>query len=193
MIVDYERSSSSINPALFPGDSTPPTMPELIAIYNMTYDSNASTANKPGLSGGAIGGIVAGCVVLVLAIGGLAAFYFLRRRKRTHEEAEKRKSEATFVEMTDYDIQFKEQRASELPSLDPGVGGFYRPGHRKIGSDESHELASDDGTGTGYFSRLSQSTRVPPSELPSPDEVHELPGSDPAEGGPRSPRSSRSP
>jgi len=196
LIVDYERSNFSINPALFPGDSTPPTIPQLVAIYNTTYVPSVNNAKTPGLSGGAIGGIVAGCVILFLVIGGLSAFFFLRKRRRAREEAAKRKSEATFVEMTDYDIRLKEHRASELPSPDPGLDGFYRPGHRKIGSDESHELASDDGTGTGYFSRLSQSTHVPPSELPSPGEVHELPGSDPAEGGhrfPRSPRSPRSP
>lgn len=79
VVTDYERNSFSVYEALFP--NTTSTAPNLVAIRSPEKASNHS-----GLSGGAIAGIVIGCVA---AVGILAVllFFVLRRRKRGEKEA----------------------------------------------------------------------------------------------------------
>ncbi|PVI06037.1 acid protease, partial [Periconia macrospinosa] len=71
MIVDYERGNFSLSQAIFPERPSA----NLITITS----PSAPTPSKPGLTAGAIAGIVTGISLSIILIAGLT-FFFLRRR-----------------------------------------------------------------------------------------------------------------
>ena len=83
LIVDYERANFTVAQAAFP-DPLPAAQ---IVTINPPNDSNKNGSSSSSLGAGAIAGIVV-AVVALLAILGLAAFFFLRKRRTSKQKYE---------------------------------------------------------------------------------------------------------
>lgn len=78
MIVDYERSNFSISQPVFSASATP----NLVAINSTNTTSPLTVVHQKGLPVGTIAGIIV-AIVLAAIITAVAAFFLLRRHKRT--------------------------------------------------------------------------------------------------------------
>ncbi|KAH6618750.1 aspartic peptidase domain-containing protein [Boeremia exigua] len=89
LIVDYERGNFTVAPAVFP-DPLPAA--QIITIKSLA-DGQSKSSSSSSLGAGAIAGIAVGAALL-LAIIGLAAFCFTRKRRRGAQKYELAASEA---------------------------------------------------------------------------------------------------
>lgn len=142
----------------------PKTILECIRPSNFSEGSRVATAlaegtswPKPSLSAGAKGGIAAGVVVFVLAVGGiLLGLWIVKRKKRAHAASAAARSD---IKSSDDDVKLP-------PEADAGFGV-----HELTPKDRKHEL---EGT---VVSEL-DGGKSKPSELANTSGPAELPAED---------------
>ncbi|KAF2825957.1 acid protease [Ophiobolus disseminans] len=137
IIVDYEHTTLTVAPAYF---SDPmPAKEELVPIFNATYTPPAVVPkpNDDGISGGAIAGIVIGIVAVFLLIGGVAFFYY-RKRRIARAKAQELEEKPVDIDTTAAGGEVKHRRVSELTGSEPPYSpqtkpvGYYGGDHKSI-------------------------------------------------------------
>jgi hypothetical protein len=122
LVVDYERSKFHLSQTTFERDT-----PQQIQAINPPNASIPEGSRKPSTSGGLIGGVAAGSVVLCAIICGLLTYFIKRRRMRKYENQELPAYQLNSIEP----FQKAELDASE--TIKPGyeIGGtaveFFQP------------------------------------------------------------------
>lgn len=137
IIADYDRGNFTVAPCLW--DVNKVNTPLIKSIYRANETANGSDSSGPGVSGGAIAGIVIGIVAAIALLGLL--LFFLRRRKNTQK-----------------------QRLAELESKNAAAGAAdsgsdsaeNKPfvGNNELGGEQVHEL-------TGFYKPSAQELDSP--------------------------------
>ncbi|TKA66475.1 hypothetical protein B0A49_09457 [Cryomyces minteri] len=168
LIVDYERSTFSVNQAT---TSSPLPQQQIVLIAPVPTSQNQPSS----LSVGVIVGIVIGVILVIALISTALLFYFRRKRRRRHTVPD-----PTALPSDRYEMQSPDLPAySEHMRHASGPHEMYSPPLSE--SAGMHEM--DSPPLKGYFApRNHKHTRSISYELDTPGSISELPGSMPGAG-----------
>ncbi|KAK5152328.1 hypothetical protein LTR04_006449 [Oleoguttula sp. CCFEE 6159] len=162
LIVDYERSTFSVNQATM---SSPLPQQQIVLITPVPTSPNQPSS----LSTGGIVGIVIGAILAIALISTALLFYIRRKRRHRHTA-----SGPTALPSESYEMQ-----SPDLPAYSRHVHEMYSPPLSE--SAGMHEI--DSPPLKGYFAPRNQKhTRSISYELDTPGSIPELPGSMPGAG-----------
>lgn len=118
VIADYEKQNLTVGQALFPSSS------RQISLVTVDY----STRSNPGLSGGAIAGIVIGALAGAALIAGLLFFFWRRRRQHFKQQAQSNYVPSSMGDTVTIAAPYSEVDMDESAGKAHQMAEYFKPG-----------------------------------------------------------------